>query len=141
MFSNEVRLPQLPVCAQLFSKNTIYVARLEACTKQKTAKNATEFTLHSTYTSTSVSEDFSVACHRWEAAAAAAPPPPLPPLPPRCLMRSQVVMGEWVFVTTFCEKPSRGPFKLCINSVVGNMTVFKCLVVLPCMCLSRSESN
>jgi hypothetical protein len=51
-------------------ENTIYVARLEACTKQKTAKNSTEFTLYSTYTSTSISGIFSVACHRWEAAAA-----------------------------------------------------------------------
>ena len=73
---------------------TPFTARLEACTRQKTAKNATELTLHSTYTSTSISGIFSVACHRREATtdAASAPapaPPPLPPPPPRCLMHSQ----------------------------------------------------
>jgi hypothetical protein len=42
---------------------TPLTARLEACTTQKTAKNATDFTLHSTYTSTSISGIFPVACH------------------------------------------------------------------------------
>ena len=52
--------------------------------------------MHSTYTSTSISGIFSVACHRWEATTDAAPapapppPPPLPPPPPRCPMHSQL---------------------------------------------------
>ena len=59
---------------------TPFTARLEACTTQKTAKNATEFTLHSTYTSTSISGIFSVA----------SPPPP----PPHCVLRKHLNGGS-----------------------------------------------
>jgi hypothetical protein len=82
--------PRAHLCIR-YCSNKQQQARLEACARQKTAKNATEFTLYST--STSISGIFSVACHRWEAttdADAAAPPPPLPPPPPRSPMDSQV---------------------------------------------------
>ena len=65
-------------------KYHLRTARLEACTTQKTAKNATEFTLHSTYTSTSISGIFSVS-----SSPPPPSPPPLPPPPPRCPMQGQ----------------------------------------------------